>query len=75
MERRFNMNGIIFMTFFLALAGVAYMFVVIFPLLGIVFGVLKASTIVRRTVSEKDFVKYEEGLGFTMADGGEKGDN
>ncbi|MCX7856754.1 MAG: hypothetical protein N2513_02045 [Deltaproteobacteria bacterium] len=67
------MNGLIMITFFLILIGLAYAFVVCLPLFGIFCGVLKAC----KTREKDAFASYEdivqcEILGFTMADGGER---
>ena len=73
------MNGVILIILFLLVAGVAYTFVVLFPLFGVVLGAAKIPVRAEKkcTIGRREFVKYENGLGLTMADGGEEkvGDN
>jgi hypothetical protein len=70
------MNGIILIVLFLALTGLAYTFVVLFPLLGMILGLAKVHAKEQKKWEhvKEDLLNYEEGLGFTMADGGEQRD-
>ncbi|MCS7280220.1 MAG: hypothetical protein NZ583_01125 [Desulfobacterota bacterium] len=67
------MNPFVVMILSLAVFGIAYLFVVILPLAGVFVGLSKFALReeVKPVFANLEGVRFEEALGFTMADGGE----